>query len=111
MFRLLILELIFIQNFFSSLAHCNLKTEHSNQFNRRTELPQATFHRLPTNVIPQHYYLTLQPDLDRHVFAGHESVVLQVKELSNEIKLNAHELEIQDVFLTDTRGRGKVLKY
>lgn len=51
-------------------------------------------HRLPTNVVPQCYDITLTPDLERKVFYGEEIIVVEVREKTFEIVLNAVELEI-----------------
>ena len=45
--------------------------------------------RLPRNVIPVHYDLHLEPDLDTFTFAGSVSIRLGVTETLHEIVLNA----------------------
>lgn len=50
---------------------------------------------LPGNVIPRHYDLTLEPDLENFTFKGTVVVDLDVVEKSSFISLNTLELEIQ----------------
>ncbi len=59
--------------------------------------------RLPRNVIPVHYDLLLEPDLDAFTFSGQVSIQLGVVEASDEIVLNCAEIEMQSVVL---RGEG-----
>lgn len=45
--------------------------------------PVKAFERLPKNVIPVHYEITIKPDLVKLVFEGHESVTLKVLYISH----------------------------
>ena len=56
---------------------------------------QALEYRLPVNVTPERYDLTLTPDLTAFTFAGHETVAIAVHEATAEVVLNALELEIE----------------
>ena len=47
---------------------------------------------LPTNVRPVHYDLCMQPDLAQRVFSGKVSIVLDVKQATQEVVANAHDL-------------------
>jgi len=61
-------------------------------------------YRLPKTVIPNHYSITIKPDLDNEKFSGSETITLKVKEKVNSIKLNSIDLvidraEIKDISL------------
>jgi puromycin-sensitive aminopeptidase len=56
-------------------------------------------YRLPRHVTPQHYALVLEPDLGRAEFDGEATIDVTVHETTNEIVVNAAELEITDVEL------------
>ena len=59
--------------------------------------------KLPTNVRPTNYRLSLAPDLDTFTFKGSETIDIQVSEPTSSIVLNSAEIEIQsaDVTLPD----------
>ncbi|HEX9866165.1 MAG TPA: M1 family metallopeptidase [Acidimicrobiia bacterium] len=59
--------------------------------------------RLPRNVIPVHYDLHLEPDVDTFTFQGSVSIRLGITETLNEIILNSAEIDIKSVVL---RGQG-----
>jgi aminopeptidase N len=59
----------------------------------------AVAQRLPTNVTPTHYTLTLTPDLRTATFTGVEKIDVNLKEPANSITLNAAELKFQSVIL------------
>ena len=61
-------------------------------------------YRLPTNVQPLKYDLTLTPNLDSFTFAGEESIDLQVSEAVASIAVNAIELEILEARATLADG-------
>ena len=54
----------------------------------------ASSFRLPATVRPEHYQVTLEPDLEAFTFAGRESVEVSVQEATAEIVLNAAELSV-----------------
>ncbi len=60
----------------------------------------AQAQRLPTTVLPDHYTLTLTPDLKAATFTGVESIDVTVKEPVSAITLNAAEIEFQSVTVT-----------
>ena len=64
----------------------------------------SSIHRLPTSVEPQHYDLTLSPDLGSATFTGEERVRVVVHEAVTEIVLNAAELEIHSAELVSDEG-------
>jgi puromycin-sensitive aminopeptidase len=53
-------------------------------------------YRLPRTVLPSHYRLTLEPDLDAATFAGDESVTVTVAEPTDEVVLNAADIEVDE---------------
>jgi aminopeptidase N len=57
----------------------------------------ATAQRLPQTVKPEHYALTLTPDLKAATFTGKETIDVNVAEPVNAITLNAAEIEFQSV--------------
>jgi aminopeptidase N len=65
-------------------------------------VPAASLHaqRLPSTVVPDHYTLTLTPDLKAATFTGVESIDVTVKEPVNAITLNAAEIAFQSVTIT-----------
>ena len=63
-------------------------------------MPSADAVVLPDNVIPRHYTLTLQPDLEQFTFLGEETIVVEVAAPTSQISLNSDEIEIQSVTLT-----------
>ncbi|KAK7047289.1 Aminopeptidase 2 mitochondrial [Paramarasmius palmivorus] len=60
-------------------------------------LQDAIDYRLPTNVTPIHYDLTLRTDLDTSRFYGTVEIDLKINEDTSRIVLNAAELHIKDV--------------
>ena len=65
----------------------------------------ANPYRLPRNVVPSHYNLTLQPDLDEATFSGTCEVSIEVTAATHTVVLNAIELDITEAFLSDSDGR------
>ena len=65
-------------------------------------------YRLPRTVLPRHYELRLEPDLQSFTFSGEEAVAIAVREPTAEIVLNAAELEIHQASVEN--GRGTVVK-
>ena len=57
-------------------------------------------YRLPRHVIPTHYDLRIEPDLQSHSFTGHELVTLTITEPTTELLLNATELDISTATLS-----------
>ena len=51
--------------------------------------------RLPDTVRPQHYSLTLTPDLNAATFSGSETIDVTLAEPASSITLNAHDLTFQ----------------
>lgn len=63
---------------------------------------------LPTNVVPRHYDLTLEPNFTNFTFDGTVVVDLDVAEESKSISLHTLELEIHSVKVSSD---GKVVRY
>ena len=61
-------------------------------------------YRLPLDVEPVRYELTLTPDLDRFTFAGEERVLVTVHRPVDRIVLNAADIEILSAELVDDDG-------
>ena len=57
----------------------------------------AQAQRLPNTVLPQHYALTLTPDLKAATFNGSETIDVTLAEPTSTITLNAHDLTFQSV--------------
>ncbi len=66
-------------------------------------MPQRS-HRLPRTAEPQHYDVTLAPDLANATFTGDEHVRLLVHEPTDTVVLNAAELEILTAEMVDDMG-------
>ena len=49
---------------------------------------------LPTNVVPKHYDVSLEPDFDKFTFEGKVTIDLEVAEDSTSISLNTNEIKI-----------------
>ncbi|XP_026480083.1 puromycin-sensitive aminopeptidase-like protein [Ctenocephalides felis] len=58
------------------------------------EEQKPVFERLPTNVVPNHYILHLNPNLKEFKFVGRCAINIEIKECTDIIKLNSSELEI-----------------
>lgn len=62
---------------------------------------------LPTNVVPKHYDLTLEPDLTKFTFDGTVTIDVDVAEDSTSISLHTLELDIHSVKVS---ADGKVVR-
>jgi len=62
--------------------------------------------RLPKNVVPSHYTLTITPDLANESFSGEETIAVDVREPVDAITLHAVEMQLSDVTVT---AAGKTL--
>ena len=60
--------------------------------------------RLPETVVPEHYQLTISPDITAFTFTGEEVIDLRVKAPVERIVLNAVDLDITDAYLVDSCG-------
>jgi puromycin-sensitive aminopeptidase len=66
---------------------------------------QENPYRLPGDVTPRHYRLTLEPDLDAATFTGDESVTVAVTEPTTVVVLNSVEIEIDEASVELPDGR------
>ncbi len=57
----------------------------------------ASAQRLPANVVPEHYDLTLTPDLKKATFSGEEVIRVRVLAPTDSITLHAAEIEFLEV--------------
>jgi aminopeptidase N len=60
----------------------------------------ANAQRLPQNVKPQHYTLTLTPDLKAATFTGKETIDVMLAQPANDIVLNAAQITFDKVTIT-----------
>ena len=57
----------------------------------------AAAQRLPGNVVPAHYAIRMEPDLEHESFKGEETIDVELKERVQSIVLNAVTLQLHDV--------------
>jgi puromycin-sensitive aminopeptidase len=62
--------------------------------------------RLSKDVVPVRYTITLQPDLEAHVFSGTETIDIQIKKSTRSITIHSKDLELFDVSIT----QGKIVQ-
>lgn len=65
---------------------------------------EKPFERLPTNVVPIHYDITIRPDLVKCTFSGEEAVDIQVKQETDRLVLNALQLDVTIANFTFSTG-------
>src|SRR6201995_21596 len=70
-------------------------------------IPAAHAQRLPDTVRPEHYGLTLSPDIKNATFTGSETIDVQVLKPVDSITLNAAEIKFQSV---KTKLKSKTLE-
>ncbi len=63
-----------------------------------------TDHRLPRDVVPHHYDLTLEPDLGAARFAGSVAIDVEITSATSEIVFNAVDLDITQATLRTSTG-------
>jgi puromycin-sensitive aminopeptidase len=67
-------------------------------------------YRLPKHARPAHYDLVFRPDLGNASFEGEAKIELEVAERTDELLLNAAELDITEAHLTAEEGAARGLK-
>lgn len=55
--------------------------------------------RLPRHILPRHYRISLEPDLERATFSGTADIAIEILEPTSQIVLNSAELEISGAWL------------
>jgi aminopeptidase N/puromycin-sensitive aminopeptidase len=65
-----------------------------------SSIDRAIAQRLPSTVVPDHYSLTLTPDLKNATFSGVESIDVNLSTPANTITLNAAEIALQSVIVS-----------
>jgi puromycin-sensitive aminopeptidase len=68
-------------------------------------VPTEADFRLPRSVVPDHYELRFEPDLETATFAGSGFVDVVVLEATDAVVLNSAEIEIERAVLIDSGGR------
>jgi puromycin-sensitive aminopeptidase len=69
-------------------------------------LPDAASnpHRLPSTVIPSHYRIHLEPDLENATFSGNVEIEVEVSQATDNIQINSAELAISSAAVLDAVG-------
>ncbi|MBI4177350.1 MAG: M1 family metallopeptidase [Candidatus Aenigmarchaeota archaeon] len=62
-------------------------------------------YRLPGNVIPVRYDIKLEPDIEKSVFLGEETVEIEVKKQTKTVSLNSEDLKIVSAELVAANGK------
>jgi len=65
--------------------------------------------RLPKQIIPKHYAIELEPNLDSLSLAGSELIDIEVREPSDKLVLNAVGMTLADAIIEDTGMRPSVV--
>jgi len=60
--------------------------------------------RLPRNVRPISYDITLEPDLENFTFHGRETITLDAQKMTREVMLNAADLKIESAYISQWNG-------
>ena len=66
---------------------------------------KVEFKRLPSNVIPLNYGITLKPNIKSFTFSGNETVKVKVNEETKTVVLNVLELDINVASFTTGSGK------
>lgn len=76
----------------------------------RQLLDESVSYRLPRSVIPEHYDLHLEPNIDAGAFAGNVGINVIVQSETNEVLLNSLELTIESAKAVDSKGKELIAK-
>ena len=68
-----------------------------------TDIPSNP-HRLPSSVVPSHYRIKLEPDLEKATFIGSVEIEVEVNNPTDTIQMNAADLAIQSARVVDSVG-------
>ena len=61
-------------------------------------------HRLPSSVVPSHYRIKLEPDLEKATFIGSVEIEVEINNPTDTIQMNAADLAIQSARVVDSVG-------
>ncbi len=61
-------------------------------------------HRLPSFVVPSHYRIVLEPELDEATFSGTVEIEVEIGQATDNIQINSADLEISSVLVRDAIG-------
>ena len=61
-------------------------------------------HRLPSFVVPSHYRITLEPNLDEATFAGSVEIEVEIGQATDSIQINSADLQISTAVVRDAVG-------
>ena len=61
-------------------------------------------HRLPSSVVPSHYRIKLEPNLEKATFIGSVEIEVEVDNATDTIQMNAADLVIQSARVVDSVG-------
>lgn len=61
-------------------------------------------YRLPLHVVPSHYRIMLEPDLDEATFLGSVEIEVEVLDPTDHIKINSADLKISSAWVLDAVG-------
>lgn len=66
-------------------------------------ISEAAIPRLPTHIIPEQYFIELEPDFVNDTFQGNVTIEFRVVEQSQNITLHAYQIEfnVSNVYLSD----------
>lgn len=66
---------------------------------------------LPTNVVPERYEITIKPDVEAMSFTGQTAAMVEVKEATQTITLNAYQLVIDEAKIRGDNGPAATVSY
>ncbi|PSN57011.1 Puromycin-sensitive aminopeptidase [Blattella germanica] len=97
--------------FFGDFKFLPSTTETKSECIHHLIMPESKpFERLPKTVVPVHYNLQLKPDLKTFLFEGHETIKIEVKEVTDKIVVNSLDLDIKSVnYITSSGSKIKPL--
>ncbi|XP_032800594.1 puromycin-sensitive aminopeptidase isoform X1 [Petromyzon marinus] len=77
------------------VTNCAVSSNKRQVFHSRCIMPEKRpFERLPMDVLPLNYALTLKPDVKDSTFEGREEILLEVKQPTGQIVMNCADIDI-----------------
>ena len=64
----------------------------------KSDTDRKPFERIPKNVVPTHYNISLAPDLENLTFTGSEIITVEITSTTCCIVLNALELDVTKAY-------------